>query len=181
MLEHIITKLNEHIDLSSRCIEPLVTPISDAVMQMCQSLLSQNNILCASSTQSRYIAQRFAHYMQHQFKYERPALPCISLCDIEPASLEKNLSSIGKADDTLLFFQHPDCNLKLSQLNETCAALNIKLIIIGGIACSQNYFKNHPICISIPSEDNIAVLEIQHLIMHNLCELIDLQLFDNKG
>ncbi|MEM8593553.1 MAG: hypothetical protein AAGF06_01880 [Pseudomonadota bacterium] len=181
MLEQIVTHFNQHVDLTSQSIELLAAPIHDSASMLCQSMLTQNTVLCAGSLHSTRIADQFCCYMQHHYQHERPALPCVSLCDVDTDHLISNLTALGKPGDSLLFFKHPDCNTNITQLITTCEQLNIHAIICGGLHVAQNNFKNTQNCISIPSEDAMSVMQVQYVIMHTLCSLIDYQLFNHQG
>lgn len=174
MFEQIINQFNEHIDSCSGNIESLTPSINQAATIISETLLKQGKIICIGQHSSSHVATLFCEYMQQQFINERPALPAIDLSHINAQHIETNLTALCQNTDVVLFFDHPNSEYDHKQITQLCKQLTIPCIICTHRSAPDT---TNTMYLNIHSEKMCNILEIQLLIMHILCKLLDLQLF----
>lgn len=172
-------------------LEFVAPGISNASIISVQGLLDGNKILCCGNGGSAADSQHFAAELLNRFEIERPGLPALALTT-DSSTLtaiandysfdeifSKQISALGKAGDLLLAISTSGNSNNVMKAIEAAHEREMKIIALtgrdgGGIA---KLLKNSDVEIRVPAESTARIQEVHILILHCLCDLIDIQLF----
>lgn len=191
MFQHITNIFNEHIDTTSRSIEPLTPLIAESSDMMVQTLLNDNKIICCANGSSIIAVQQFTSYLLNQYEQERPSLPAICLSQdsttltaiASEASFNdiysKQIRALGQKSDLLLTASCSGNENNLIQAIKAARDRDMRLVVLSGAdgGSMASLLAPEDIELRIPAINPSRIQEMQLLIVHCLCELIDLQLF----
>lgn len=189
-IERVNTLFAESVQLNSDAVETQAGPIALAAQCIVTSLLGGGKVLSCGNGGSAADAQYFAAQMQHRFERERPGLPAVALnSDVATLTViamdegfsevfAKQVSTLGHPGDVLFAL-----SINGSASNMTAAvgaAMERQMQIIaltgrdGGEVATQ--LRASDIEIRTPATRAARILENHRLVIHCLCDLIDLQL-----
>jgi len=172
-------------------LEFVAPGISNASIISVQGLLDGNKILCCGNGGSAADSQHFAAELLNRFEIERPGLPALALTTDSSTItaiandysfdeiFSKQISALGKAGDLLLAISTSGNSNNVMKAIEAAHEREMKIIALtgrdgGGIA---KLLKNSDVEIRVPAESTARIQEVHILILHCLCDLIDIQLF----
>ncbi len=189
--DSIARGFQEIIELISVSVDPLAPALEKAADVCTQALLSERKILCAGNGNGATVAQLFCTSLVHRLEQERPALAatCLSadgntLAAIETASgaldvYARQVRALGQAGDVLLAVATSEGNNSLIQALRAARDRDMTAIVLSGGDRSDLASLLHPedIEIHVPSSSAPRILEVQTMLVHCLCTLIDQALF----
>jgi len=179
------------IELISVSVDQLADPVQRAAELSTGALLAENKILCCGNGPGAAVAQLFSTYLVHRFEQDRPALPALCLCDdgaamsaIATASASQDIYSrqvraLGQAGDVLLGVAAGDGNASIIQAIRAAHDREMTVIVLSGGDCADisSLLLPEDIEVHVPSTSAPRIIEIQTMIVHCLCKLIDQSLF----
>jgi D-sedoheptulose 7-phosphate isomerase len=191
MLEHIVDIFNEHIEVTSQCIQPLSPLIVETSEMLVQALLSDNKILCCGNGASGTIVQHFSTQLLNRFEQERPSLPALCLSNDTPTITaiatdtnfneiySKQIRALGLTGDILLALSPRGDANNLVQSISAARERNMVVIVLSGANGGDvaSLLTPEDIELRVPAISNARIHEVHLLIVNILCELIDQQLF----
>ncbi len=182
---------NASIETKMQAAEQLPSTIAQAAELMVQCLLLGNKVLSCGNGGSACDAQHFSSEMLNRFEHERPSLPAIAL-STDMATITsiandydydeiyaKQVRALGAANDVLVAISTSGNSQNI--LNAIAAAHDRGLKVValtgreGGALASQLYPDD--IEIRVPSQSTARIQETHLLVIHCLCDIIDLRLF----
>jgi phosphoheptose isomerase len=180
----------EHMQLSAEAAETQASPIALAAECIVNSLLGGGKVLSCGNGSSAADAQYFAALMQHRFERERPGLPAIAL-NSDAATLTaiavdegfseifaKQVSALGHPGDILLTLSVTGTASNMITAVEAAEERQMQIIALtggdGGEVAAR--LRANDIDIRTPAVRAARILENHRLVIHCLCDLIDLQL-----
>lgn len=185
---------NASIETKMRAAEVLPATIAQAAELMVQSLLTGNKILSCGNGGSAGDAQHFSSEMLNRFERERPSLPAIALTtdastitsianDYDYDEIfAKQIRALGVANDILLAISTSGNSQNVLNAIEAAHDRGMHVIALtgreGGALASQLYPDD--IEIRIPSQSTARIQETHLLVIHCLCDIIDLRLFGQE-
>jgi len=189
-IERVTALFAESTQMNAAAAGAQAAPIVLAAQCIVDSLLGGGKVLCCGNGSSGVDAQYFALQMQHRFERERPGLPAIALnadaalvsaIALDEGFLEifaKQVGALGHPGDVLLAISAD------GQAGNVVAALDaakerqMQVIVLGGGDGGEVAAHLRPTDIEIrtPAAGTARVLENHRLVIHCLCDLIDLQL-----
>lgn len=188
-------RIAEHFDASiaakQKAMEFVAPSISNASIISVQGLLDGNMIFCCGNGGSAADAQHFAAELLNRFEIERPGLPAMALTT-DSSTLtsiandydynevfSKQVLALGKEGDLLLAISTSGNSANVVKAIEAAHDRNMKVIALtgrdGGEIARQ--LKTGDVEIRVPVESTARIQEVHILILHCLCDLIDIQLF----
>lgn len=189
-IERINELFADSAGLSGTAARIQAEPIALAAQCIVNGLLCGGRVLCCGSGGSATDAQYFATLMQHRFERERPGLPAIAL-DANPALLAaisedngpreifaKQINALGQPGDVLLVFSVDGNAASATAALEAAAERQMQVVAITGQDGGElaTRLPESAVAIRTPALRPARILENHRLVIHCLCDLIDLQL-----
>lgn len=189
-IERVNQIFAQSIDTIARSAEQLAAPIAEAAQCIVTSLLGGGKVLSCGNGSSAADAQYFAAQMQHRFERERPGLPAVALNSDAAiltaiaidegysAIFAKQVSALGHPGDVLLVFSISGQAVNTIAAVEAAEERQMQIVALTGHDGGDVAARLRPTDIEIrtPAEESARILENHRLVIHCLCDLIDLQL-----
>jgi len=189
-IERINTLFDDNAHLTSSAAETQAAPIAMAAQCIVNCLLGGGKVLSCGNGSSAADAQYFAAQMQHRYERERPGLPAIALNSDAAiltaiavdegfsAIFAKQISALGHPGDVLLTMSINGTAENMVTAIDAAADRQMRVIALTGRDGGDVALKlrTNDIEIRTPAADAARILENHRLVIHCLCDLIDLQL-----
>jgi phosphoheptose isomerase len=190
LITRVTTLFAESAQLSASAAASQAAPIAQAAQSIVESLLGGGKALSCGNGGSAADAQYFAAQMQHRFERERPGLPAIALSSdaviLTAIALDdgigeifaKQISALGHPGDVLLALSANGTASSMTSAVEAAKERQMQTIALtggdGGEVAAR--LGAGDIEIRTPALETPRILENHRLVIHCLCDLIDLQL-----
>jgi D-sedoheptulose 7-phosphate isomerase len=188
--DRIINHFSDSIQSHQDAMIGLCELIEYAAQRLVSTLLQDNKILTCGNGRSWANVQLFTSALRGQFECARPALPIILLgadtinFSINNEYLAENifakpLRALAQQGDILVIYSDGYESIALNKTIEAAHDSNISIIALTGAAGGGISVLLHEtdIEIRVPANNSLRIHEVQVLITHCLCDLIDQQLF----
>ncbi len=183
------------IETKSNAAGVLTESIELASAMLNQALLAGQKILVCGNGGSAADAQHFSAELLNRYERDRPGLPAIALTT-DSSTLTaiandydyhqifaKQVSALGQPGDLLLAIstsgQSPNVSEAIQAANENEMAVIALTGHDGGVIA--RLLNENSIEIRVPSNVTARIQEVHLLVLHILCELLDLQLLGPAG
>lgn len=187
----IAAGFQEVIELISVSVDQIATPLQRAAQVSSDALLDEHKILCCGNGPGAAVAQLFSIGLLHKFEHDRPALPaaCLSsegstMSAIATATgsqeiYSRQVRALGQSGDVLLGVAASEGNSSIIQAIRAAHDRDMIAIVLSGGECADisSLLLPEDIEIHIPSASAGRIIELQTMIVHCLCRLIDHSLF----
>ncbi len=189
--QRVFENFQASIDAKKSAAAHLPLAITQASEAMVQCLLNGGKILSCGNGGSAGDAQHFSSELLNRFERERPALPAIALStdsstitsianDYSYAEIfSKQIRALGQKGDVLLAISTSGNSENI--IEAIHAAHDREMIVIaltgkngGEIA---NIIQPNDTEVRVATESTARIQEVHLLIIHCLCDLVDIQLF----
>lgn len=189
-IERVNAIFAESIQRNAAAADAQAAPIASAAQRIVNSLLGGGKVLSCGNGSSAADAQYFAAQMQHRFDRERPGLPAVAL-SADPAILTaiaadegfseifaKQVNALGHPGDVLLAMSTDGAAGNMIAVVEAAQERQLQIVALtgrdGGEVAAR--LRATDVEIRMPATETARVLENHRLVIHCLCDLIDLQL-----
>ena len=178
------------IETKQQSVNLLAESIELASAMLNQALIGGHKILACGNGGSASDAQHFSSELLNRYERDRPGLPAIALTsdsstltsianDYDYRQIySKQITALGQPGDLLLAIstsgQSPNIIEAIQAANESEMAVIALTGKDGGII--SQVLDENSIEIRIPSNVTARIQEVHILVIHILCELLDLQL-----
>ena len=180
----------ESIQIKTESLDKLAPIISEAAIAMANSLLNNHKILACGNGGSAADAQHFSAEMLNRFEMERPGLPAIAITtdsstltsianDYQYADIySKQIRALGQKDDVLLAISTSGKSHNVIHAIDAAHDINMLVIALTGKDGGEirSMLNNNDFEICVPTKSTARIQEVHIMIIHSLCDLIDLQL-----
>ena len=156
------------------------------------TLLQGGKVLSCGDGGAAFISQHFMALMIHRFERERPGLPAISL-DTSNAILSSvvndqtiraeqlfsiQINALGHPGDILLALATSHHSASINQAIAAAKERQMRVVLINGGKDHEaaSLLGEQDTQIPIPGDSTARIQEVQLLVIHCLCDLIDAQL-----
>lgn len=190
LIERVRINFEESIRTKMEALEVLAEPIVDAAELIVHRLLEGGKILSCGNGGSAADAQHFASEMVNRFERERPGLPVVALTTDSSAITSiandydfsevfaKQVRALGQPGDLLLAITTSGTSANVLAACHAAHEREMRVIALtgrdgGGIT---DLIQESDVEILVPSNSTARIQEIHLLVIHCLCDLIDLQL-----
>ena len=190
-IQRIIGHFNESAEIKIQAATALAHPISVAVELMFQALSNGNRILACGNGGSAAHAQHFSAGLVGRFERERLPLPALSL-STDPSILtaigndysfaeifSKQVQAYGQASDVLLAISIDGNSANVMMAIETAQERDMRVVALtgkGGGAIAS-LLSDAEVHVCVPDDRMTRIQEVHLLIIHCLCDGIDVALF----
>jgi D-sedoheptulose 7-phosphate isomerase len=189
--QRIIGHFNEGAELKIQAATALAHPISEAIDLMFMALSNGNRILACGNGGSAAHAQHFSAGLVGRFERERLPLPALSL-STDPSILtaigndysfteifSKQVQAYGQAGDVLLAISTAGNSANVMMAIETAQERDMRVVALtgkGGGAIAS-LLSDADVHVCVPDDRITRIQEVHLLIIHCLCDGIDVALF----
>ena len=189
--QRIIGHFNESAELKIQAATELAHPISEAVELMFAALANGNRILACGNGGSAAYAQHFSAGLVGRFERERLPLPALSL-STDPSILtaigndysfaeifSKQVQAFGQAGDVLLAISTSGNSANVVMAIEAAQERDMRIVALtgkGGGAIAS-LLSDADVHVCVPDDRMTRIQEVHLLIIHCLCDGIDVALF----
>ena len=189
--QRIIGHFNESAELKIQAATALAHPISEAIELMFMALSNGNRILACGNGGSAAHAQHFSAGLVGRFERERLPLPALSL-STDPSILtaigndysfaeifSKQVQAYGQAGDVLLAISIDGNSANVMMAIETAQERDMRVVALtgkGGGAIAS-LLSDADVHVCVPDDRMTRIQEVHLLIIHCLCDGIDVALF----
>ncbi len=192
-------RIKLHFEASAKlklaAMEQLTPVIAAAAELIARQLLAGNKVLSCGNGGSAGDAQHFSSEMLNRFERERPGLPAVAL-STDTSTLtsiandynyneifSKQVRALGQEGDILLAISTSGNSANVVQAIEAAHDRGMPVVALTGKEGGTMAMKlaDGDIELRVPSESTARIQEVHLLIIHCLCDLIDLQLFGEEA
>jgi len=180
----------ESADLQYQAADLLARPIADAAQAVVAGLTAGGRLYVAGFGPAAGLAQLMASQLLGRFERDRPGLAALALGtdgaalaalaaagDLD-AVLARQVQTLGQPGDLLLLIDPDGDRLGLHAVAQAAQGKEMTVIALTGRQGSmlREALGETDVVISVPHDRRARVLETQLLVLHCLCDTIDLQL-----
>ncbi len=190
-LDRVVQRTAQSIENLQATADATLSSLSAACDLVCQTFLNDGKLLVCGNGPSAATGQLFCAYLLHRYTLDRPALPAINLSNnsalISQIGTESSINDIyakpiqalAQSHDLLVVFSHGN---KIGSLVQAIQAAHTRQLPILAFSCRegediQALLTGRDIDLSVPTSGSLAI-EAHTMLVHRLCEMIDLTIFD---
>ena len=191
----IVRSFEEHIANTQQAQTLLVDDIAAAGELIWNALLNQNKLLLVGNGGSAAAAQHMAALLVNRYEFERPGLPAIalaangailtSLATDYPVDevFERQVHALGQRGDVLIALTTSGRSATVLLAIEAAHARGMQVLVVSGRDGGNvpEILRVEDLEIRVPAWSSARVREVQMLILHCLCDLIDHQIGGTEG
>lgn len=168
-------------DLKYQTAETLARPIAEATAALLGAITAGGKVLVCGRGDATALADYAAARLVAGFERERPPLAALALATATAA--DKPLRALGQPGDVLLLVDAGDADPAPS-CAVVAAAHDKEMTVVAlagrGGAGLREQLAETDVLIAVPHERGARVLELQLLVLHCLCDAVDLQLLGEQ-
>jgi D-sedoheptulose 7-phosphate isomerase len=182
------------VDLKYQSAEALVKPVADASQAIVSALTAGGKLLVCGIGPSAALASLCAAQLMGRFERERPGLAVLALgadavvtnqlalSDGSHAMLARQVATLGAPGDLLLVLDPEGEHEALLAAVDAAHANDMAVIALLGRTGGtlRGALGETDAAITVPHDRSARVLEMHLLILHCLCDAIDLQLLGEQ-
>lgn len=191
MIENIKANFTESIQTKIAAGETLPEPIAKAAQMMVEALIRGNKILSCGNGGSAGDAQHFSSELLNRYERDRPSLPAMALTtDTSTITsiandysyeeiFSKQVRALGQDGDILLAISTSGNSRNVIKAMEAAVNRDMTIIALTGKDGGEmaGLLGPNDVEIRVPSNRTARIQEVHLLVIHNLCESIDDNLF----
>jgi D-sedoheptulose 7-phosphate isomerase len=181
-------------DLQYQSAESLARPVAEAAQALTGALTSGGKLLVAGLGGSAALAQHFCGAFAGRFERERPGLAALALAadsallgslagvDGFDGVFARQVQALGQAGDVLLLLASGSPPAVLAASIEAAHARDLVVVLLRGrgMPALRTALGETDVLVEVPHERPARVLELQLLVLHCLCDAVDLQLMGEQ-
>jgi D-sedoheptulose 7-phosphate isomerase len=172
----------ENADLLNQAAEVMSRPIAEAAEAIAGCITSGGKLVVAGSDSGALLAPMLPLAFAGRFERNRPPLAALALRDHSSASLAQQITALGQPGDLLLLIEGGGPAASLHAAAQAAQHMDMSVIILTGAERSgwQELLSETDLLVTVPHERAARVAETQLLVLHCLCDAVDLQLMGEQ-
>jgi D-sedoheptulose 7-phosphate isomerase len=178
-------------DLQYQTAESLARPIADAVHALTGCITAGGKLLVAGLGQASVLPQHFCAALVGRFERERPGLAALALAadslrlaaqDGSDQGLARQVQALGSSGDVLLLIDALGPPAVLQAAVDAAHARDMAVVLLGGrgTLAAGGVLGETDVLVTVPHDRAARVVELQLLVLHCLCDAVDLQLMGEQ-
>ena len=194
LIQRIQQQFFDSADLQYAAAETLAKPVADAVSALVGCITAGGKVLACGNGGSAADAQHFAAEFVGRFERERPGLAAIALT-VDTSILtaigndygfevvfSKQVQALGAPGDVLLCFSTSGNSGNVIAAIDAAKAKEMTVIALTGNGGGKIGAKlaETDVHICVPHERTARIQEVHLLVLHCLCDAVDLQLLGEQ-
>lgn len=182
-----------NIEAVSLSVDELAAPIEHSTGLITGALLGDRKVIVCGNGPDAALAQLFSCTFLSRLENERPALPALclssdasSLTAITTSSgindlYSRQVRALGQSGDVLLCISSGDGHNNLIRAVQAAHERNMAVIALSNPNSGElsTLMTSEDVELQIKAPSRPRIIEIQAMVIHILCELIDRSLFDS--
>jgi D-sedoheptulose 7-phosphate isomerase len=194
LLERIAAHFAESANLKLAASQSLAAPIAQAAKLLATSLRGGGKALACGNGGSAADAQHFAAELINRFERERPPLAAVALTTDSSTltsiandySYEqvfaKQVRAIGRRGDVLLAISTSGNSGSVLEAMRAAREAGVRVVALTGNGGGKmaGLLAADDVHICVPHQKTARIQEVHLLVLHCLCDAIDLELFGAK-
>lgn len=177
-------------DLHYQVAETLAKPVDAAVQAVLACVTGGGKVLVGAMGPSAALAQYLVNLLVGGFERERPGLAALSLSSDtlmatrwpDGQALSRQVLALGQTGDVLVLISGDGQEPALVQAVQAAHDREMSVLALtgylGGALARQ--LRETDVHVCVPSERAARIREVQHLVLHCLCDGIDTQLLGEQ-
>jgi D-sedoheptulose 7-phosphate isomerase len=195
--QHFIDSASLHFSLA----ETLAPRIDEAASRIVESVTSGGKVLCCGNGSASQLGRHFVAQLMGSFERERPGMAALSLSR-DPTLFSQNMPNaatdsifgrqihiLGQPGDVLLIISTSGMSSSTLAAAQAAHEQDMGVIALTGHGQSVNSAERHlaemmtsgDIHLPVLHERKARILEAQLVVLHALCDAIDLQLLGDPS
>jgi D-sedoheptulose 7-phosphate isomerase len=181
-------------DLQYQTAEGLARPIADAAQALIGCITAGGKLLVAGVGSGAALSQHFCAAFVGGFERERPGLAALALSGDSTlvtalaarGGLEqlfaKQVRALGQPGDVLLLIDAQGHEGALKASIDAAHARDMSVVVLGGRTAPalRETLGETDVLVAVPHDRAARVIEMQLLVLHCLCDAVDLQLMGEQ-
>lgn len=179
------------IEAISLCVDELAIPIERSTHLMTGALLDDRKIVVCGNGPDAALAQLFSCTLLSRLEDDRPALPALCLCS-DASSLtaiatsngindlfSRQVRALGQAGDILVCISSGNGHNNLIRAIQAAHERDMSVIALSNLHNGElsTLITSEDVDLQVNAPRRPHVIELQTMVIHTLCELIDRSLF----
>ena len=177
-------------DLHYQVAETLAKPVDAAVQAVLASVTGGGKVLVGGMGTSSALAQYLVNLLVGGFERDRPGLAAVCLSSdalmatrwSDGQALAKQILALGQTGDVLVLISTDGGEAALVQAAQAAHEREMSVVALtghqGGALGRQ--LRETDVHVCVPHERAARICEVQHLVLHCLCDGIDTQLLGEQ-
>ena len=181
----------ESASLKQTAAKVLAAPVARAGRLLAEALKAGSKVLACGNGGSAADAQHFAAELVNRFEVERPPLAAVALTT-DTSTLtsiandyayvqvfSKQLRALGRRGDVLLAISTSGNSANVLEAIGAAHELGVRVVALTGLGGGKigAALKADDVLLAVPHKSTARIQEVHLLMLHCLCDAIDLQLF----
>jgi len=181
-------------DLQYQTAESLARPIADAAQALIGCITAGGKLLVGGLGGGAALAQYFCAAFVDRFERDRPGLAALALAadgvllgslatrDAVDQVFAKQVQALGQSGDVLVLVDATGQGGALEAGIEAAHARDMSVLLLGGRGASalRDRLGETDVLVAVPHDRPARVIEMQLLVLHCLCDAVDLQLLGEQ-
>lgn len=194
-IKRVKENFQQSIQVKTEATDILAPMIARAAETVANALLNDHKILACGNGGSAADAQHFSAEMLNRFEMERPGLPAIALTtdsstltsianDYQYAEVySKQIRALGQPGDILLALSTSGESHNIIHAIDAAHDRNMIVIALTGREGGQvaDLMHEADIEIRVPTWSTARIQEVHIMIIHCICDLVDVQLLGQES
>jgi D-sedoheptulose 7-phosphate isomerase len=172
----------ESADLHSQAAEVMARPVGEAAESIASCITSGGKLMVAGSDAGALLAPLLPLAFAGRFERDRPPLAALALREEVLASLAQQITALGQPGDLLLLIEGAGPAQSLHRAAQAAQHMDMSVIVLTGAERSgwQELLSETDVLLTVPHDRAARVTETQLLVLHCLCDAVDLQLMGEQ-
>ena len=168
----------EAADLLSQAAQGLSRPVAEAVQALTGCVTGGGKVLVAGRDVGAGLAPVMASLLTGRFERDRPPLAALALRDDALQSLVQQVRALGQPGDALLVLDAGAQSERLHEAAGLARQLDMTVVVLTGPepGAWRSLLTDTDVLVTVPHDRPARVAEAHLVVLHALCDAIDLQL-----
>lgn len=170
-------------DLQYQSAESLARPIADAAQALTGGITAGCKLLVGGLGGGAALAQHFCAILVGQFERDRPGLAALALTnEAREDVFARQVQALGQQGDVLVLIDPLAQEGLLQACIEAAHARDMNVVVLGARSAPtlRAVLGEADVLVAVPHDRAARVIEMQLLILHCLCDAVDLQLMGEQ-
>jgi D-sedoheptulose 7-phosphate isomerase len=168
----------ECADLLGQAAGALGRPVAAMAEALVGCVTGGGKLLVAGSDAGSVLARVLVAHLTGRFERERPPLAALALQDDALQGLAQQVRALGQPGDLLLLLDPAGASAALFEAARLAQSQELTVAVLTGADASawRALLHEADVIVAVPHDRPARVVETHLLVLHSLCDAVDLQL-----